>query len=59
MNRREFYVRHAIRQSYGWNVVADYAFDSREAAERKVAELRSAYPSDEARIEIRSNREAA
>ena len=47
------YVDHFIKQSFGWSHVAGMAFDTREQAEQKIAELRAQYPNDEARFDVR------
>jgi hypothetical protein len=51
--RKEIYVRHYIKQSYGWNQVAEYACETQEQAERVMQEARERNPSDESRFDVR------
>lgn len=47
------YVDHFIKQSFGWSRVAGMAFDTPEQAEQKMAEIRTQYPNDEIRFDVR------
>jgi hypothetical protein len=49
----EYVLTYEIKESFGWNHIANHYFETREQAERKEAEIRAQYPQDEARFTVR------